>query len=94
MAVRDIMETKLREALSPTDLTIIDDSEKHRGHTGFREGGESHFRMTIVSAAFDGLSRVARQQKVYDILRDELAGPVHALSLKTLTPDEAAAAGA
>lgn len=79
---------KLTQELKPTDLTINDDSDKHKGHSGAREGGESHFSVFIVSEAFEGLNRVERQRRVNAILAEELAGPVHALSLKCLTPDE------
>jgi len=84
----ETMRGKLETALSPERLEIVDDSESHRGHGGYREGGESHFNMEIVSKAFEGASRVARQRMVFDALKDELAGPVHALSLRCMTPDE------
>jgi BolA family transcriptional regulator, general stress-responsive regulator len=83
------MQNKLESAFAPMRLEIVDDSAKHSGHSGAREGGESHFSVTIVSQAFEGLNRVARQRRVNQALAEELAGPVHALSLKTLTPDEA-----
>ena len=83
------MRKKLEAALQPDLLEIVDDSESHRGHGGYREGGESHFNMKLVSAAFEGASRVARQRMVFEVLKDELAGPVHALSLQCLTPKEA-----
>ncbi len=70
-------------------LEIQDDSAKHSGHSGAREGGESHFSVLIVSQAFTGLNRVARQRLVNAALAEDLAGPVHALSLQTLTPEEA-----
>ncbi|RMF10321.1 MAG: BolA family transcriptional regulator [Alphaproteobacteria bacterium] len=89
MKVADTIRRKLTEALSPVALHIVDDSDKHRGHAGYREGGESHFTVTIVSTAFEGDNRVARQRKVYTILAEELAGPVHALSVFALTPAEA-----
>ena len=88
MAVADTIERKLTQALAPHRLRIVDDSEKHRGHAGYREGGETHFLVEVVSEAFVGQSRVARQRRVYDILSKELAGQVHALQLKTLTPEE------
>jgi BolA protein len=71
-------------------LDVVDDSARHAGHAGARPGGESHFNVVIVSAAFEGLSRVERQRSVYAALTEELAGPVHALSLKALTPGEMA----
>ena len=84
------IDNKLRERFAPAHLAIEDESHKHRGHVGHREGGETHFRVEIVSAAFEGQSRVARQRLVYDALKDELApGGVHALALSTLTPSEA-----
>ena len=88
MAIAEIIEQKLTAALSPQRLRIVDDSEKHRGHSGYREGGETHFSVEVVSAAFAGQSRVARQRRVYEILSAELAERVHALQLKTLTPEE------
>ena len=88
MAVAETIERKLTEALAPQRLKIVDDSEKHKGHGGYREGGETHFSVEVVSAAFAGQNRVARQRRVYEILAAELADRVHALQLKTLTPEE------
>lgn len=88
--VADRIRLKLERAFSPQHLEILDDSAKHSGHVGAREGGESHFSVIIVSEGFEGLNRVARQRRVNAELADELAGPVHALSLKTLTPQESA----
>lgn len=84
-AVAERMREKLTERFAPDRLEIEDDSESHRGHGGWREGGETHFNIRMTSAAFNGLSRVAAQRAVHACLQDELAGPVHALSL-TLTP--------
>src|SRR3546814_18556159 len=75
------MEHKLTQALAPQRLKIVDVSEKHKGHAGYREGGQTHFRVEVVSAAFAGQSRVARQRRVYEVLAAELAGGVHALQL-------------
>lgn len=91
MKVADSIRAKLTGALAPASLDIVDESDQHKGHAGYREGGESHFRVTVVSDAFKGESRVARQRRVYAALADELAGPVHALSIRALTPDEVAA---
>ncbi len=93
MAVAETIEQKLTQALAPQRLKIVDDSEKHKGHAGYREGGETHFSVEVVSAAFAGQNRVARQRRVYEILAAELAAGVHALQLKTLTPEEDAKAG-
>ena len=89
MSVADTIRRKLTERLEPVQLEIIDESYRHAGHAGARPGGETHFAVTIVSAAFDGQGRVARQRLVYQTLAEELATRVHALSLSTLTPDEA-----
>jgi BolA protein len=91
MRVAQIIETKLTEALRPVALVVTDESARHAGHAGARDGGESHFNVDIVSAEFIGKSRVARQRLVYQLLADELKGPIHALSLVTRTPDEAQA---
>ena len=87
-AVADAIERKIRSALQPASLTITDDSAKHAGHAGAREGGESHFTVEIVSSAFEGKSRVARQRMVYDLLKEEIAQGLHALALVTKTPAE------
>lgn len=88
MTITERMNEKLTSALSPLRLSIVDDSHKHEGHSGWREGGQTHFRVEIVSAQFDGKSRVERQRMVYSLLADELAETVHALQLKTLAPSE------
>ena len=87
-AVAEALHDRLEAAFAPLRLEISDDSHLHAGHSGAREGGESHFSVTLQSAAFVGLSRVARQRRVYHELAELLAGPVHALSLKTLAPGE------
>jgi BolA protein len=88
MTVADAIRQKLREQLAPARLEIIDESHRHAGHVGARPGGETHFMVTIVSDAFAGLGRVARQRLVYEILAEEIQGPVHALSLTVRTPAE------
>ena len=87
---------KLTEALAPERLEIEDDSWRHAGHhheggMDARPGGESHFNLTVVSAAFEGQGRLARQRAVLGTLAEEMAGSVHALSIRALTPAEAAA---
>lgn len=86
--VAQAMRRKLEAALAPLALEIDDDSAKHAGHVGARAGGESHFNVRIVSAAFAGKSRVDRQRLVHGILAEELAGPVHALALSLRAPAE------
>jgi BolA protein len=88
MSVAETIRAKLTERLAPTRLVVLDESHRHAGHAGARPGGETHFNVTVVSAAFSGLNRVARQRLVYETLSEELAGGVHALSLTTTTPDE------
>ena len=92
-SVKDRIETKLREALTPNLLEVRDDSHLHRGHGGWREGGETHFHVTVVAAAFEGRSRVERHRVVNGLLSDELNGRVHALSLQLMTPQENLAKG-
>lgn len=93
-SVAQRIETKLVAALSPSKLDVIDESHLHAGHAGARPEGETHFRLLIVAGAFDGQTRIARQRRVNEILREELAGRVHALAMKTLTPAEAGQASA
>jgi BolA protein len=86
--VAEAIRRKLSEALAPERLEIVDDSDKHAGHAGHREGGETHFTITVVAPAFAGQSRIARQRQVNAILAEELAGPVHALSIKAMAPGD------
>lgn len=86
--IAERMRRKLEAAFTPTRLEIIDDSHRHAGHLGERPGGETHFNVTVVSAAFAGIGRVARQRLVYAALAEELKERVHALQLRTVTPDE------
>lgn len=83
------IEARLRAALSPERLAVIDDSEKHRGHAGHDGSGESHFTVDITSSRFIGESRVARQRMVNAALADLLREKVHALAIKTRAPGEA-----
>ncbi len=87
-AVAETIRSKLDAAFSPVKLEVMDDSDKHAGHSGARKGGESHFTVTIEAAAFEGVARVQRQRKVYGVLAEELAGPIHALSVKASAPGE------
>jgi BolA family transcriptional regulator, general stress-responsive regulator len=87
--VANRLRAKLEAAFAPEFLAIADESSRHAGHSGAREGGESHFRVRIVSAAFKGLGRVERQRRVYAALAEEIDAGLHALALTTLTPEEA-----
>jgi BolA protein len=89
MLVKNAMQQKLVDGLAPDRLEIEDESHRHHGHAGASPEGESHFRIEIVSQAFEGKSPVARQRLVYGLLAEELKTRVHALSLSTLTPAEA-----
>jgi BolA protein len=79
---------RLRAALAPERLAVIDDSEKHRGHAGHDPRGESHFTVEIVAAAFAGKNRVERQRAVNAALADLLAERVHALAIRAKAPGE------
>ncbi|WP_030540785.1 BolA family transcriptional regulator [Sphingobium sp. DC-2] len=83
------IEARLRAALSPEHLAVLDDSDKHRGHAGHDGSGESHFTVEIVSAQFAGQSRVARQRMVNAALAELLRDKVHALAIKARAPGEA-----
>lgn len=89
MSVADTIRTKLEAAFRPAEIEVIDESHRHKGHAGARPEGETHFRLTVVTPAFEGMTRLARQRAVNAALREELAGPVHALAMTTLTPEEA-----
>ena len=89
MGVAQKIHDKLSAALSPDFISINDESFLHKGHAGAPEVGESHFRVHVIAKCFEGLNRVARQRMVNDVLREELSGPVHALTMRTLTPAEA-----
>lgn len=90
MTVAEIIREKLQKAFTPSRLVVADESEKHHGHAGHRPGVETHFNVVIVSDAFEGATRVARHRMVTAVLVEEIGNPVHALALRTLTPEEAA----
>jgi BolA protein len=89
MSTKGIITNKLREAFSPESLDVSDESHLHEGHAGHRPGGETHFRVYIVSAAFEGKSRVERHRMINATLAAELQGGVHALAIKAQAPGEA-----
>ena len=82
------MRRRLTASLSPTRIDLVDESEKHRGHAGHDERGESHFALTIESAAFAGQSRVDRQRAIYAALGELMDERVHALSIRAIAPGE------
>jgi BolA family transcriptional regulator, general stress-responsive regulator len=82
----------LAAAFPPAEVTVTDDSHRHRGHAGARPEGETHYSVVVVSPAFAGMSRVARSRAVHAELEREFGAGLHALSLRLLTPEEAATA--
>jgi BolA protein len=94
MTVAAAIRDKLTSAFVPIALEVTDESARHAGHAGATRDdgsrGETHFHVRLVSAAFEGVSRVERQRRVYAALAEELAGPVHAFSLSALAPSETA----
>ena len=89
MNTKTIIINKLREAFSPESLEVSDESHLHEGHAGHRPGGETHFRLHIVSSAFKGKSRIERHRMINSTLAAELAGGVHALAIHANAPGEA-----
>jgi BolA protein len=81
MSKRQEIEDRLTKAFAPRDLEVVDDSESHRGHAGFQEGGESHFNVFIRSDKFAPMNRLARHRAIHAALGPELIGQIHALAL-------------
>ena len=88
MSTKEAIINKLREAFSPESLDVTDESHLHEGHAGHRPGGETHFRVYIVSPAFQGKSRIERHRLINAALATELAGSVHALAIRAQAPGE------
>jgi BolA family transcriptional regulator, general stress-responsive regulator len=88
MGMHDIITTKLIAAFSPQSLHVEDESHRHEGHAGHRPGGETHFRLYIVSEAFRGKSRLERHRMINAALAGELKGGVHALAIHAAAPGE------
>jgi len=93
MNTKDAITNKLREAFTPESLDVADESHLHEGHAGHAPGGETHFRVYIVSPAFQGKSRIERHRMINAALAGELAGSVHALAIKAQAPGEAGGTG-
>ena len=89
MTLKDWIGTTLRERLYPISLSVVDESHQHVGHAGWREGGETHFRLDIVSAAFEGKSRIERHRMVNGALAEGFQRGLHALAIKARAPSEA-----
>ncbi len=88
MRRRDLITEKLRKAFAPESLQVEDESHQHAGHAGHRPGGETHYRVYIVSEAFRGKSRLQRHRMINDTLASELSGGVHALAIHAAAPGE------
>jgi BolA protein len=88
MGMQDIITTKLMAAFAPESLHVEDESHLHQGHAGHRPGGESHFRVYIVSSAFKGKSRLDRHRMINTALANEMKGRVHALAIHAQAPGE------
>jgi BolA protein len=88
MLVRDVLTKKLNDAFTPENIDVVDESHLHEGHAGHRQGGQSHFRIYIVSPAFAGKSRIDRHRMINAVLADDLAGGVHALAIHASAPGE------
>jgi BolA protein len=89
MNMQETIARKLTEAFAPASLKVLDESHQHEGHAGHRPGGETHFRIYIVSDAFRGKSRLARHRMINETLAGELGAGVHALAIHAAAPDEA-----
>ncbi|MEE2945030.1 MAG: BolA family protein [Pseudomonadota bacterium] len=81
MSVRDEIYERLSAAFTPSELVVVDDSESHRGHAGYQEGGESHFNVKIRAQAFESMSRIQRHRAVHAAIGKELVARIHALAL-------------
>ena len=88
MTMKQLIEARIGAALNPTALRVEDESHLHAGHAGWREGGETHFRLVVVSAAFEGKSRVERHRLVNEALRPAFERGLHALAIQAKAPGE------
>ena len=88
MNIEARIKQKLSAGLEPISLEVLDESHLHAGHSGTREGGQTHYRIKVASARFSGKGRIERHRMVYALLADEIAEGVHALALRTLAPGE------
>ena len=89
MSATDTIKAKLTSKFAPAFLDVIDESMLHHGHAGWREGGETHFRVRIATRHFDGMSRVAQHRAINEVLDAELKDQVHALAIEVLPVDGA-----
>ena len=88
MRTAEIITEKLTQAFTPESVRVVDESHQHEGHAGHRPGGQTHFRVYIVSQAFRGKTRIERHRMINAALAAELAGGVHALAIRANAPGE------
>ena len=88
MTMKELIETRLTNALQPSHLAVVDESHLHAGHAGWREGGDTHYRLDIVSTAFEGKSRIDRHRLVNTALAEAFERGLHALAVKARAPGE------
>jgi BolA family transcriptional regulator, general stress-responsive regulator len=88
--MQEMITRKLTEAFAPESLRVVDESQQHAGHAGHRPGGETHFRIYIVTLAFQGKGRLERHRLINQTLSSELAAGVHALAIHAAAPGETA----
>ena len=89
MTMKELIESRLGQALAPLHLAVHDESHLHAGHAGWRQGGETHFRLDVVSPAFEGKSRIERHRLVNAALSEAFERGLHALAIKARAPEEA-----
>lgn len=88
MSLKELIERRLTDDFHPQMLNVIDESHQHHGHSGWREGGETHFRVKIVADSFIGASRIARHRAINSALSDAFAAGLHALAIEAKAPGE------
>ena len=90
MTMDTIIKEKLEKALAPERMELFNDSHKHAGHAGDDGSGQTHYRLIIVSERFENLGRIDRQRLVYEAVKEEMSGGIHALNVKAIAPSESA----
>ncbi len=88
MRTTDVITNKLTATFAPQSLSVVDESHQHEGHAGHRPGGQTHFRIYIVSELFKGMTRLERHRLINQTLSAELAGGIHALAIHAAAPGE------
>jgi BolA protein len=88
LSLKSQIEAKLKLGLRPDDLKIVDESDQHIGHAGWKEGQETHFRLYITSPLFKNMNRIQRHRMVHDLLQQEFASGLHALAIHATESEE------